>query len=314
MIKVDLITGILGAGKTTFIRKYASYLLKKGLKVGILENDYGAVNVDMLLLNDLRGDNLELEMVAGGCDMDCHTRRFKSKLISMAMSGYDRVLIEPSGLFDVDEFFDVLHDEPLDRWYEIGSVITVVDSEIDQNMEGFMAYMLASQVATAGCVVISKLDLPKATNREIVDIYDNIVYYLSMINCNRDISSCVLAKPFNAFSDADMEMLSSCSYVSSSFIKQYSMDNAPFETIYLMEVPMTRADWRQNIDSLFHDTAAFGQIYRIKGFFRENDKWHELNATEERMTLDEVQAGQQVVIIIGQNLNEDAIKSIFEFN
>jgi G3E family GTPase len=44
MVKIDLITGFLGAGKTTFIRKYAEYLMDKGLSIGILENDYGAVN------------------------------------------------------------------------------------------------------------------------------------------------------------------------------------------------------------------------------------------------------------------------------
>ena len=128
MIKVDLITGFLGAGKTTFLKKYAGYFIKQGKKVGILENDYGAVNVDMLLLNELRGDNCELEMVAGACDDDCHKRRFKTKLISMGMSGYDRVIIEPSGIFDVDEFFDSLREDPLDRWYEIGFVITIVDA------------------------------------------------------------------------------------------------------------------------------------------------------------------------------------------
>ena len=37
MIKIDLITGFLGAGKTTFIKKYASYLMKQGKKIGILE-------------------------------------------------------------------------------------------------------------------------------------------------------------------------------------------------------------------------------------------------------------------------------------
>ena len=66
MVKIDLITGFLGSGKTTFIRKYAQYLMEQGMNIGILENDYGAVNVDMMLLQDLMGDNCELEMVAGG--------------------------------------------------------------------------------------------------------------------------------------------------------------------------------------------------------------------------------------------------------
>lgn len=98
MVKIDLITGFLGSGKTTFIRKYAQYLMDAGNNIGILENDYGAVNVDMMLLQDLMGENCELEMISGGCDKDCHRRRFKTKLIAMGMCGYDRVIVEPSGI------------------------------------------------------------------------------------------------------------------------------------------------------------------------------------------------------------------------
>ena len=57
MIQIDLITGFLGSGKTTFIRKYAKYLIDQGLNIGILENDFGAVNVDAMLLQDILGDN-----------------------------------------------------------------------------------------------------------------------------------------------------------------------------------------------------------------------------------------------------------------
>ena len=99
MIKIDLITGFLGAGKTTFIRKYAKYLMDSGKNIGILENDFGAVNVDMMMLQDLMGDQCELEMISGGCDPEIHHRRFKTKLISMGMCGYDRILVEPSGIF-----------------------------------------------------------------------------------------------------------------------------------------------------------------------------------------------------------------------
>ena len=87
MVKIDLITGFLGSGKTTFIKKYATYLMRKGLNIGILENDYGAINVDMMLLRELEGEQCELEMIAGGCDADCHRRRYRTKLIAMGMCG-----------------------------------------------------------------------------------------------------------------------------------------------------------------------------------------------------------------------------------
>ena len=50
MVQVDLITGFLGAGKTTFLRRYAAYLVAQGHNVCILENDFGAVNVDAMLV------------------------------------------------------------------------------------------------------------------------------------------------------------------------------------------------------------------------------------------------------------------------
>lgn len=70
MVMIDLITGFLGSGKTTFLKKYAEYLMDQGLHIGILENDFGAINVDMLMLHELRGDQCELEMIAGGCDAE----------------------------------------------------------------------------------------------------------------------------------------------------------------------------------------------------------------------------------------------------
>ena len=149
MVKIDLITGFLGSGKTTFIKKYAKYLIDSGKNIGILENDYGAVNVDMMLLQDLMGDQCELEMVSGGCDKDCHRRRFKTKLIAMGMCGYDRVIVEPSGIFDVDEFFDALREDPLDKWYEIGNVIVIADAGLPEQMSKDAEYLLGSEAADA---------------------------------------------------------------------------------------------------------------------------------------------------------------------
>ena len=58
MVQVDLITGFLGSGKTTFLRRYVQYLVAQGHSVCILENDFGAVNVDAMLLQDLIGEQL----------------------------------------------------------------------------------------------------------------------------------------------------------------------------------------------------------------------------------------------------------------
>lgn len=96
---------------------------------------------------------------------ETHRRRFRTKLIAMGMCGYDRVLVEPSGVYDVDEFFDVLRDEPLDRWYQIGNVITVVNAKLESELSDMSEYLLASEAAHAGAVVLSRAE--EATKEEI---------------------------------------------------------------------------------------------------------------------------------------------------
>ena len=135
MTKIDLITGVLGSGKTTFLLRYARHLIDSGENIAVLENDFGAVNIDM----------------------DCHRRRFKTQLISLGMQHFDRVIVEPSGIFDMDEFFDILHESPLDNWFEIGSVITIADGEADEELSPQMEYLLGSEAACCGKIVVSKL-------------------------------------------------------------------------------------------------------------------------------------------------------------
>ena len=159
MVQVDLITGFLGAGKTTFLRRYVRYLVQQGHKVCILENDFGAVNVDAMLVQEVLGPGCDVETISGGCDCDTHQRRMRTKLIAMAMRGFDRVVVEPSGIFDVDEFFDILRDDPLDRWYQLGSVIAIVDALLPETLSPQAEYLLASETMNAGCVLLSRAQL-----------------------------------------------------------------------------------------------------------------------------------------------------------
>ena len=205
MVKIDLITGFLGSGKTTFIKKYARYLLDQGLNIGILENDFGAVNVDMMLLKDLEGDHCELEMVSGGCDADCHRRRFKTKLIAMGMCGYDRVIVEPSGIFDMDEFFDILREEPLDQWYEIGSVIAVVDAGLDCGQSEAADYLLASEAAGAGCIVLSKVKNVSAEQTEAVKAH--LEQAMKKVGCRRSLFGHIIASDWEQFTEEDYQRL-----------------------------------------------------------------------------------------------------------
>ena len=309
MVKIDLITGFLGSGKTTFLRKYASHLIAQGQNIGILENDFGAVNVDMMLLGDLRGDNCELEMISGGCDTDTHRRRFKTKLISMGMCGYDRVIVEPSGIYDVDEFFDTLYEEPLDGWYQIGNVITVLDSNLEEDLPEGAEFLLASQAANAGYVVLSKTQ--ETTEEEQKNAVSHLNRSLKNIGCKRQFDE-VFAKDWDKLTDEDFKQLLSCGYHMENYCKPDLTQKKTFQSLYFMNMHLTEKKLQEAAKKLFLDKSC-GKIFRIKGFMKnEKEQWIEMNATKKNLVISPIKMGQEVIIVIGEQLDEDAIRSCLE--
>ena len=309
MVKIDLITGFLGSGKTTFIKKYAKYLIDNGVNIGILENDYGAVNVDMMLLKDLEGENCELEMIAGGCDAECHRRRFRTKLIAMGMCGYDRVIVEPSGIYDVDEFFDVLRDDPIDRWYEIGNVITVVDAKLEPELSDQADYLLASEAANAGCIVLSRSQ--EAEDEEIENTVAHLNHAMEKVQCKRRFQNEIIIKDWETFDNTDYEKLLSCGYVSENYRKMHIEEGETFKSLYFMNLDKTKDEITEAAKKVLEDGEC-GKVFRVKGFLKDKEeKWLELNAThQERMTAP-IPEGQEVVIVIGEEMNEAKIRGYF---
>lgn len=302
MIKTDLITGFLGSGKTTFIQKYARYLIQKGEHIGILENDFGAVNVDAMLLSELEGNNCSIETVAGAFDADCHKRRFKSKLITMAMMGFNRVIIEPSGIFDIDEFFDILHEDPLDRWYEIDNIIAIADANLKKNLSENSEYLLASQCAHAGSILFSKV---QETSEEM--ILNTIAYLNSILKkfgCKRVLQNELIDKDWSKLNQEDFQKISHSSYHHASYIKIFSNQN--YQTLYYMNQKITFNYLKKIVENLFQNPAC-GHIFRIKGFFKEEEQYYELNAVREKTEIKPIHNGQEIIIIIGENLNKNKI-------
>ena len=135
MTKIDLITGILGAGKTTFLLRYARYCLDRGEKIAVLENDFGAVNVDMLLLQELKCENCLLQTVSGCTDPHCHRRRFRTQLIALGL----QLAQARAGALGQDPGLDRPHHvpdpglaavEPLPQVAELGRLLVLLPLDL----------------------------------------------------------------------------------------------------------------------------------------------------------------------------------------
>lgn len=306
MIKIDLITGFLGAGKTTFMINYAKYLAKQNLKIGIIENDFGAVNVDMMLLQENIGDCCDLEMISGGSDLQTYRRRFKTKLIAMKMLGYDRVLIEPSGIFEVEDFFDLLYEEPLQNWYEVGNVIAIVDATLEENLSNESNFLLASQVANAGKIIFSRVQ--EASKQNITNTINHINDALSAVSCKRRIDDAIVCKDWNTLKDEDFSKITNSGYVVASYQKLHFNQNLTYSSLYFMNVKIDVEILGQQVNKIINDPKC-GRVFRVKGFIQsQNDKWYQLNATRNEINIQPINQGQEIIIVIGESLDQKTIE------
>lgn len=310
MIKIDLITGFLGSGKTTFIKNYASFLINQGIKVGIIENDFGAINVDALLLQELEGPYCSVEQIVGGNLVEDWKRRFRAKLIAMAMQGFERILVEPSGVYEADAFFDVLYEEPLDRWYEAGSVISIVEAFPEKEMSKEERYFLAAQMSHASKIVLSKgstisnsdLEHRKNELNEILQEFKSA----RVLSTDQDL----MAKPWEEWQEKDYIGIMESGWKRCSYEKTWINKTDSFQSEFFMHYQMDRKSLQSKINTVLQDRKC-GNIARVKGFIKsENNMWIQFNASKECYTEEESTFGQEVFIVIGQDLHRENIDSI----
>lgn len=306
MIKLDLITGFLGSGKTTFMRYYVKYLLNKGEKLCIIENDFGAINVDMVLLKDLEELGCNLEMVVGGDGAVAHKRRLKTKLISMAMMGYTRVIIEPSGIYDVDEFFDLLYEEPIDGWYEAGNVIAIVNPKLDKNLSNLSRYLFMSEIAQAGAVVLSRTQ--ECTSEEIKDIQQRIREYMEEFGCNRSLNDKLLVdKEWDKLDDQDYTGIVKCGFNRCDHIKIPISGEDDYQTFFYFDFKMDMDQLVEVTHKIFGDPGCIG-IHRIKGIVQTNTgDFYELNTTRNEIMTNKVNGFRAVLIVIGEEIAREKL-------
>ena len=332
MTKIDLITGFLGSGKTTFLRHYARYLIDRGMNIAILENDFGAINVDRMLLSDLEGESCDVEMVLGDKDYETHQRRFKTKLITLGMLGYDRVLVEPSGIYDVDEFFDTLQEEPLNRWYQIGSVISILDAHLPENTDEETDYLLVSQLANAGKVVLSKSQ--EVDEKSFFRTVDHINRALEHFHCDRRLTlGEIETKPWDQLTDVDLEGICRAGYQRADHLKLPISRDDQYDQLFYMNVEATREELAEDLRQIFADSAC-GHVIRVKGYLNlradgrgrgetnhaEEDVkragqagWLKVNATADGIELSDSAQGQEVLIVIGEGLDQNRIGGYFHY-
>ena len=153
MTKVDIISGFLGAGKTTFIKQLINQAFA-GEKLVLIENEFGEIGIDGGFLKDA---GIEITEMNFGC-ICCTLAGDFSKALKKVLEEYqpDRVIIEPSGVGKLSDIIKAIEDVKKDADIAIDGRITVVDGKKAKLYLKNFGEFFKDQVEHASAIVISR--------------------------------------------------------------------------------------------------------------------------------------------------------------
>ena len=163
-IKIDVISGFLGAGKTTLIKK----LFKNGFnneKVVLIENEFGEIGIDGSFLKE---SGVDIKEINSGCICCSLVGDFKKSMKEIVDQYHpNRIVIEPSGVGKLSDIINAV--EKLDLDLKLNIIATVVDGgKCKLYMKNFGEFF-NNQVEDADTIVVSKAE--KLSDEKIKEVY-----------------------------------------------------------------------------------------------------------------------------------------------
>lgn len=165
MVRLDIVSGFLGAGKTTFIKKVIHACITRHEKIVLIENEFGQISIDSVLLQSQAYHIYELLQ---GCVCCTLKEEFFNTIKKILRQQPDRIIFEPSGIFIFDEIVDLFKDPEISSECCINSVTTIVDGQNFFSHNNSFTGFFDSQIASASTLILSKTQ--SMTDKEIQEI------------------------------------------------------------------------------------------------------------------------------------------------
>jgi len=167
-VPVTLLTGFLGAGKTTLLNRILNG--QHGLRVGVLVNDFGAINIDAELVDGVEENTISLTNGCVCCEIRDDLVSSLEQLLTRGDS-IDYVILEASGVADPSGIFMTFVDSQYRDLIRLDSVTCVVDADqmceyVERGPE--MLTHVIRQIGFADLVLLNKVDLVGAEHVEVI--------------------------------------------------------------------------------------------------------------------------------------------------
>ena len=297
MVKFDIISGFLGSGKTTLIRKILNSL-DSNEKVVLIENEFGDVSVDREVL-EIEG--FEIYEISNGCVCCKLKGDFIFTLKQILTQKIDRIIFEPSGIFIIGEILDLFKDPQISSECFINSVTTVVDAQNFSNHIQSYSGFFKSQICSASSLVVSKSQLLLAEEISQIELE------LHMLN----ETATILAKDWNELSNEELLGLIDRQTVLMVKDIEHSLSH-DFESMGLRTSRILELEQLENILKKCK-AGGYGNILRGKGFIKSNHGFLEFHYVDGHYSIIEstgVSTG--IVSFIGKDLQKEPLTAAFQ--
>ncbi|MDK0864713.1 GTP-binding protein [Clostridium perfringens] len=307
-MKVDIISGFLGAGKTTLIKKLLDTLVKDE-KVAIVENEYGEVGIDGALLKDRR---IEVKEINSGCICCTIKGDFKQNILDI-ISNYrpDRIIIEPSGVANFSQVLESIKEAHIEG-LRINMKITMVDAQnVHMYMKNFGDFY-RSQLINANTIILTRVE--KLSDNEITHVCNEI----KTINNKANIITTELSKlsPERIIQVSEKKV--------ESLIENINIKKPKKIGLRIVSAPEFFENWGVETPKAFEyselvkilnefQNNKHGEVLRAKGIIRSKDnKWFKFDFVPNDISIVNYKSDYTGrVCVIGRNLNKDSIDKLF---
>ena len=291
--KLYLLTGFLGAGKTTFLTNVLNDL--SGSKVAVIMNEFGKVGIDGTII---KKEGMELvEINRGSIFCSCLQLNFVSALTEIADKNMEYVFVESSGLADpsnIGEFLEAVEIVKGEVYDYSGAICLVDGVNFLEQVEDIET--VERQLKYCHLVIISKVDL--IDEHQLREIKSKI----REINDSADIVQSINGKIDYNFLESNL--------IEKQWVESESTTNTPEnkpKTLTLTyDGELTKEKLSIFLNRIKKDS------YRIKGFFKLEDGWNQVDVVNKMIDYKPTDKGENVSqLVIISKIGPQIIRPIF---
>ena len=296
MVNLCIVSGFLGAGKTTFANKLLEHFINTGQKPVYIANELGQAVLDAKVIESKGFNAIEME---GGC-ICCTLKDDVSVAVNEVIDTFspDVIVFEPSGVFVFDNFIEIVKAPPLQGKCTVSNVFTIVDGVNFNASKAVFGSFIYNQIRNAPVILISKLEKTKKDA-------DEIICDLKNINPGGFIS----AEPWDSLGSQQLSDL-----LENRPMKLPNVPGKHKHTFKTLTISAPRDFSASDIDTIFAKQKAggWGDTYRIKGILNVDGALMLLNIALHDMNLVPHKGyGEASVTFIGNSIDTEAVEGFF---